>query len=114
MLSPKHDRKGAFIVLSVARELKANLRLLQIAASRKFSTVTKGKSPVSISCQIPNLRERYESFGFSPHTGYFVEVGAFDGEVIFQHVISGRSGMVWIVRRARSCFLCTNQAAASI
>jgi hypothetical protein len=81
MLSPKHKRKGATIMLMrFARELKANLRLLQIAASRKFSTVTKGTSPVSISCQIPNLRERYESFGFRPHTGYFVEVGAFDGE----------------------------------
>jgi len=68
------------MLMRFAPELKANLRLLQIAASRKFSTMTKGTSPVSISCQIPNLRERYESFGLSPHTGYFVEVGAFDGE----------------------------------
>jgi FkbM family methyltransferase len=51
-----------------------------MAAGLKLTAMTKGISPVSISCQIPHLRERYESFGFSPHTGYFVEVGAFDGE----------------------------------
>src|SRR5262245_48523352 len=68
------------MLMRFAPELIANLRLLQIAVSRKFSTMTQGTSPVPISCQIPNLRERYESFGLSPHTGYFVEIGAFDGE----------------------------------
>jgi hypothetical protein len=67
-------------LMRLARELNANFRLLQIAVSRKFSTMTKGTSPVSISCQIPNLRDRYESLGLNPHIGYFVEVGAFDGE----------------------------------
>src|ERR1700757_1585285 len=68
-------------LMRLARELlNANFRLLQIAVSRKFSTMTKGTSPVSISCQIPNLRDRYESLGLNPHIGYFVEDGAFDGE----------------------------------
>src|SRR5580704_4340385 len=65
---------------SCARELRANAQCLQLAASSKFSVMTKGASPVSITCQIPNLRVRYESLGLSPHNGYFVEVGAFDGE----------------------------------
>src|SRR5262249_31403999 len=81
MLNPKHERKIPIIVLMrLARQLNADFRLLQIAVSRKFSTMIKGKSTVSISCQIQNLRERYESLGLNPHTGYFVELGAFDGE----------------------------------
>src|SRR5262249_29624559 len=82
MLNPKHERKIPIIVLMrLARQLNADFRLLQIAVSCKFSTMIKGTSPVSISCQIPNLRERYESLGLNPHTGYFVELGAFDSPI---------------------------------
>src|SRR5262245_17522058 len=64
----------------IAPNLRDNIRLLEIAASRKLRTIANGTSAVSSSCQIPNLRAQYESLGLSPHTGYFVEVGAFDGE----------------------------------
>jgi hypothetical protein len=68
------------MLIRLAWEIKAALKQLQIAASRKLSMITNGTSLVSISCQIPDLRERYESLGLNPHTGYFLEVGAFDGE----------------------------------
>src|SRR5262245_29035772 len=72
---------GRSVMLArIAPNLCNNIRLLQVAASRKFGIIANGTSAVSNSCQIPNLREQYESLGLSPHTGYFVEVGAFDGE----------------------------------
>lgn len=41
---------------------------------------TTGTSPVSSSCQIPNLRELYTELGLNPNSGTFVEIGAYDGE----------------------------------
>ncbi len=47
---------------------------------RKSLARLTGESPLSRTCQIPNLRETYARLGLSPHSGTFVEIGAFDGE----------------------------------
>ena len=47
---------------------------------RKVVTLVSGESPVSLSCQIPNIRSLYREIGLAPRTGTFVEVGGFDGE----------------------------------
>jgi FkbM family methyltransferase len=46
----------------------------------KLSALTHGKSAVSASCQVPDLRRKYLELGLLHSSGIFVEIGAFDGE----------------------------------
>ena len=55
-------------------------RSIVFAALRKSSVICLGRSPVSKTCQIPDLRNRYQALGLSPNKGFFVEIGAYDGE----------------------------------
>lgn len=55
-------------------------RLLYQAIKRKVLALTQGGSPVSLSCQISNIKEIYKKAGLDPCVGTFVEIGAFDGE----------------------------------
>jgi FkbM family methyltransferase len=50
------------------------------ASRRKLGALIKREADVSSSCQIPNLREIYRRADLSDHSGFFVEIGAFDGE----------------------------------
>lgn len=62
------------------RPLKRHLRAMVEGTRRKAVTLVSGESPVSLSCQIPNIRALYREIGLPPRTGTFVEVGGFDGE----------------------------------
>ena len=50
------------------------------AFSRKVSVCRTGRSRVSGSCQLPSIRNKYYDLGLKKNSGYFVEIGAFDGE----------------------------------
>jgi FkbM family methyltransferase len=59
--------------MSLARSCTKGLRA-------KARVVVSGVSPVPLSCQIPDLRQKYRELGLAPKRGVFVEVGGFDGE----------------------------------
>ena len=46
----------------------------------KASALIKGSARVSVSCQIPSIREKYAALGLKSDAGIFVEVGGYDGE----------------------------------
>ena len=62
------------------RHIRDCLRSSKQAVVGKASALTRGCSPVSRSCQIPQLREKYSTLALSGHAGTFVEVGGYDGE----------------------------------
>lgn len=47
---------------------------------RKSLVRLTGTSPVSRTCQIPEIRELYQRLGLHPKAGTFVEIGGYDGE----------------------------------
>mgnify|MGYP006270703829 CR=1 FL=1 len=57
-----------------------NVNALSFAIKRKLSALLTGKSPVPKTCQIDNLRQIYRSVGLHDSSGFFIEIGAFDGE----------------------------------
>jgi FkbM family methyltransferase len=65
---------------SLARAFVKGLQLLIIGICNKIAVLLIGRSNVSTSCQIPELRQKYSELGLNSRTGVFVEVGAFDGE----------------------------------
>jgi FkbM family methyltransferase len=67
-------------VRQLARELRNAVKPESRALSGKAKATLFGASPVSASCQIEGLREKYAALGLNPRRGQFVEVGAFDGE----------------------------------
>jgi len=62
------------------REARDSGRAIYRAARARLDVAMKGESPVAVSCQIPDLRARYDELGLPARNGVFVEVGAFDGE----------------------------------
>ncbi len=57
-----------------------NVEALRYAV-RGYATRRRGEdSPVSQSCQIPGLRDIYETCSLSANQGVFVEIGGYDGE----------------------------------
>lgn len=62
-----------------ARALKQVKRAAARALTAKAAVLLRGSSPISASCQIPELREKYAALGL-PKRGVFVEVGGYDGE----------------------------------
>lgn len=63
-----------------ARTLKNGWRSLRRAARGKLRAITTGQSPVSDTCQIPDIRARYQALKLDARNGYFIEIGAFDGD----------------------------------
>lgn len=67
----------------IVRQLKTAGRSLVAcgqAVGRKTTVLASGRSAVSATCQIPQLREKYAELGLDPREGAFVEIGGFDGE----------------------------------
>lgn len=63
-----------------ASELMFRFALLRRAFGGKLSVMAHGQSPISPSCQVPDLRQRYRDLGLDQRAGFFVEIGGFDGE----------------------------------
>jgi FkbM family methyltransferase len=67
-------------VLISIEAVRTSVSAVHYGISRKARAVATGQSPVSNSCQIPNVRSLYGELGLSPNSGVFVEIGGFDGE----------------------------------
>lgn len=63
-----------------AQSWKPNLAAARLGFENKRTVIGSGESPVSSTCQIPNLRNLYGELGLQPRSGTFVEIGAYDGE----------------------------------
>lgn len=55
-------------------------RSIYWAITAKIRTSLHGKSEVSRSCQIPDIRRKFAELSLNEHRGLFVEIGAYDGE----------------------------------
>jgi FkbM family methyltransferase len=62
------------------RSVRYLTRSIYKAIAGKIALALRGESPVSNSCQIPDVRQKYRALGLPERQGIFVEVGAFDGE----------------------------------
>jgi FkbM family methyltransferase len=47
---------------------------------QKWQAVIQGSAPVSSTCQIPEIRKIYSQLNLKSNSGFFVEVGAYDGD----------------------------------
>jgi FkbM family methyltransferase len=62
------------------RSIRDSWRSAKKALVGKASALKAGRSPISRTCQIPQLREKYTALGLCSNAGTFVEVGGYDGE----------------------------------
>lgn len=63
------SRTAKDLVISTAHGMQGQLQML-----------TRGRSKVAQSCQIPDLRQHYQALGLPDRNGQFVEIGGYDGE----------------------------------
>ncbi len=66
--------------MGARQTVKAGLLSVCRGLSGKAQVVATGQSPVSKSCQLPNVRKLYSDLGLKANAGLFVEIGGFDGE----------------------------------
>jgi len=69
---------AVYETLRTARYLARNASR---AVSGKTESFLIGRSPPSATCQIPDIRNKYECLKLPKRDGIFVEIGAFDGEM---------------------------------
>jgi FkbM family methyltransferase len=68
------------MTMGYSRSIKRCFRSIKAAFIRKSRVFIAGSGRIPQSCQIPLIREKYDQLGLKSDEGFFVEVGAYDGE----------------------------------